>query len=197
MYLNYFTTIQQILSGLVVSVVYCTIWVVGSNPTIFRINFFLSNWRDLHFQEHFQLEISSKSDIKAENSSTLCKFYDRRKGSMWCNADLLNNWRLKSQLTGINNWSKGLTKNQKQPITPAMLLQLHDWLDMGNSADASFWAICLVAFYGVFRKSHLLPVLSSSFDLREQLSKADFKNFPWGYSSLFDGVRPYNFLNGW
>ena len=40
MYLNYFTTIQQILSGLVVSVVYCTIWVVGSNPTIFRINFF-------------------------------------------------------------------------------------------------------------------------------------------------------------
>ena len=45
---------------------------------------------------------------------------------MGCNADLLNNWRLKSQLTGINNLSKGLTKNQKQPITPAMLLQLHD-----------------------------------------------------------------------
>ena len=45
---------------------------------------------------------------------------------------------------------------------PAMLLQLHDRFDLGNSADALFWAICLVAFYGVFRKSHLLPVLTSS-----------------------------------
>ena len=39
MYLNYFISIQQILSGPVVSVVYWTIWVVGSNPTVFRINF--------------------------------------------------------------------------------------------------------------------------------------------------------------
>ena len=77
-----------------------------------------------------------------------------------------------------------------------MLLQLHDRLDLGNSADVLFWAICLVAFYGVFRKSHLLPVLTSSFDLRKQLTKADFKIFPWGYSSLFVGERPYNFLNG-
>ena len=58
---------------------------------------------------------------------------------------LLNNWPLNSQLIGINR-SKGLTKNQKQSITPAMLLQLHDRLDLGNSADASFWAVCLVAF---------------------------------------------------
>ena len=42
--------------------------------------FFLSNWRDLHFHEHFQLEIWSKCDIKAENSSTLCKFQEGRKG---------------------------------------------------------------------------------------------------------------------
>ena len=39
MYLYYFTSIWQILSGLVVSVVYWTIWVVGSNTTAFRINF--------------------------------------------------------------------------------------------------------------------------------------------------------------
>ena len=42
-------------------------------------NFFLSDWRDLHFHEHFQLKISSKCDIKAENSSTLCKFHKGRK----------------------------------------------------------------------------------------------------------------------
>ena len=107
---------------------------------------------------------------------------------------LVNNWPLNSQLIGINR-SKGLTKDQKQPIMPAMLLQLHDRLDLGNSADVLFWAICLVAFCGVFHKSHLLPMLTSSIDLHEQLTKADYKIFPWGYSSLFVGVRPYNFLN--
>ena len=35
----------------------------------------------MNFHEHFQLEISSKCDIKAENSQpTLCKFYEGRKG---------------------------------------------------------------------------------------------------------------------
>ena len=38
--LKLFRLFQQILSGLVVSVAYWTIWVVGSNPTVFRINFF-------------------------------------------------------------------------------------------------------------------------------------------------------------
>ena len=78
---------------------------------------------------------------------------------------------------------------------PAMLLQLYDRLGLGNSADALFWAICLVAFYGVFRKFHLLPVLTSSFVLCRQLTKAGFRIFT-GYSSPFTGVRPYNFLNG-
>ena len=52
-------------------------------------NIFLSNWRDLHFYEHFQLEISSKCDIKAENSSTLCNVPKGRKGlrQMGSNAD--------------------------------------------------------------------------------------------------------------
>ena len=81
--------IQKILSGLVVGVVYWTIWVVGSNPVIHLEFFFLSNWRDLHFHEHFQLEILSRCDITAENSSTFCKFHDGRKGLrlMRSNAD--------------------------------------------------------------------------------------------------------------
>ena len=47
---------------------------------LFKSIFFHSNWRDLHFHEHFQLKISSKCDIKAEKSSTLCKFDKGRKG---------------------------------------------------------------------------------------------------------------------
>ena len=92
---------------------------------------------------------------------------------------LLNNWPLKSLLTGINR-VKGLTLNQKQPITPELLLRLHSNLDPTMSLDASFWAICLVAFYGIFRKSHLLPTAASQFNPLKQLTKADFKIFPWG-----------------
>ena len=53
--------------------------------------FFLLNWRDLHSHEHFKLEISYKCDIKAEKSSTSCKFHERRNGlrPMGSNADPL------------------------------------------------------------------------------------------------------------
>ena len=40
---TYTYMIQQILSGLVVGVVYWTFCVVGLNPTAFHINFFLLN----------------------------------------------------------------------------------------------------------------------------------------------------------
>ena len=92
---------------------------------------------------------------------------------------LLSNWPLKSLLTGINR-TKGLTPNQKQPITPALLWQLHSKLDLVTSLDASFWAICLVAFYGMFRKSHLLSMAPHLFDPHKQLTKANFKIFTWG-----------------
>ena len=61
-----------------------------------------------------------------------------------------------------------------------MLLQHHDRLNLESSIEASFWAICLVAFYDMFRKSHLLPMSPTSFDPRKQLTKADFKIFYWG-----------------
>ena len=95
MYLNYFTSIQQILSGLVVSVVqYTGPFGSGSNPTIFHINFFFfqiketCTFMNISSLKH-HLRWSSKCDIKAENSSTLCKFHEGRKGlrPMGSNAD--------------------------------------------------------------------------------------------------------------
>lgn len=92
---------------------------------------------------------------------------------------LLDNWPLKSLLTGIKR-ALGTTPNQKLPITPDILVRLHDSLDFTSSSDSSFWAICLVAFYGMFRKSHLLPLSSALFDPSKQLTKGDFKIFSWG-----------------
>ena len=46
MYLNYYASIQQILSGLVVGVVYWTIRGVGSNPTIIRLELFFFQFEE-------------------------------------------------------------------------------------------------------------------------------------------------------
>ena len=51
---------------------------------------------------------------------------------------------------------------------------------MTCSVDASFWAICLIAFFGMFRKSHLLPTSTKSFNPAKQLTKEDFRFYPWG-----------------
>ena len=64
---------------------------MGLNPTVFHIHsfFFKTEETCTFMNEHFQLEISFKCDIKAENSSTLSKFHEGRKGlrSMGSNAD--------------------------------------------------------------------------------------------------------------
>ena len=40
--------------------------------------------------------------------------------------------------------------------------------------------MCLVAFYGFFRKSHLLPLSPAENDPQKQFSRSDFKFLSWG-----------------
>ena len=90
--LKWFPLLQQILSGLVVSVRSILDPLSrGFKSYCMSCHFFFSNWKDLHLHKHFQLEISCKCDIKAQNSSTLCKLYEGRKGlrPMGSNADLI------------------------------------------------------------------------------------------------------------
>ena len=80
MYLNYYASIQQILSGLVVGVVYWTIRGVGSNSTVIRLEFFFFQFEETCTYMNISSLKYHKSDIKAENSSTLCKYHMGRKG---------------------------------------------------------------------------------------------------------------------
>jgi len=48
---------------------------------------------------------------------------------------------------------KGEPPSQKLPITPDILMRIHSMLNMHSSFDASFWAICLVSFFGMLRKA--------------------------------------------
>ena len=68
---------------------------------------------------------------------------------------LTGNWMVQSLLTGIK-LVKGNQVKQELPITHSILKAIFKLLKPGNNFHASFWAVCLVAFYGLFMKSHLL-----------------------------------------
>ena len=51
---------------------------------------------------------------------------------------------------------------------------------MRSSFDASFGAICLVSFFGMLHKSHLLVKSARSFDASQQLLLSDFTFYSWG-----------------
>ena len=93
---------------------------------------------------------------------------------------LVDNWSLQSLLTGIKR-VKGEPPSQKLPITPDILMRILSLLNMRSSFDASFWAICLVSFFGMLRKSHLLASSPGTVDTSQHLVRSDFQAFPWGY----------------
>ena len=107
---------------------------------------------------------------------------------------LTGNWHLSSLITGIKR-VLGHERLQKLPVTPSLLLKIYKAINPSYSVDASFWAICLVAFYGMFRKSHLLVQGNSQFDPDRQFLKSDFRFFPWGPLCWFVGARLFNFVS--
>ena len=51
---------------------------------------------------------------------------------------------------------------------------IHSQLNLRDSKQASFWAICLVSFFGLFRKSHLLPPSPREFSPATFFTRSDF-----------------------
>ena len=51
----------------------------------------------------------------------------------------------------------GKPPRQKAPFTTTMLVKIKNILNFKNPKDISFWAIVLVSFYGMLRKSSTLP----------------------------------------
>ena len=64
-------------------------------------------------------------------------------------------------------------KQQARPITPKLLLIIHNRLDFSKEDDCIFWCVCLFAFYLLFRKSNLLPDKQFSFNPDMQLKWED------------------------
>ncbi len=92
---------------------------------------------------------------------------------------LQNNWFLDTVLKGMRR-DKGSTVHRKLPITPQLLLRFHSRLNLNDQKDVLFWAACLVAFFGLFRKSSLIPSSPRQFDPAKQLTRGDVQKAPQG-----------------
>ena len=90
------------------------------------------------------------------------------------------NWILSSVMKGVKR-DKGSASSQKLAITPQILLRLRVQLCLEEPRDIVFWAACLVAFFGLLRKSNLLPTTPNKFSTQTHLSKQALCITPYGY----------------
>ena len=87
---------------------------------------------------------------------------------------LENNWEVQQIKRGIAR-IKGSPIKQKFPISISILREIFALLDHVNSSlDKAFWSACLIAFFGFFRKSTILPVSVNS---PPGICRSDVKNF--------------------
>ena len=63
----------------------------------------------------------------------------------------------------------------KLPITPEILVQIHDILDLKCSYTIAWWAAILVGFFGFLRKSNLVPTDRQSLTTGQFLSRNAIK----------------------
>ncbi len=83
---------------------------------------------------------------------------------------LQDNWTLNTVLKGIKR-DKGAAVSRKLPVTPQLLLRVRAQLRLWEPRDLVFWTACLLAFFGLFRKSNLLPASTTS--LSRGFTRAD------------------------
>ena len=83
------------------------------------------------------------------------------------------NYFLKCTLRGIRR-HLGDAVCRKAPITPSILRRILSALDVSEPKGASVWAACLVMFFGLLRKSNVLPS-SCNFDPTRHLRRRDLR----------------------
>ena len=92
---------------------------------------------------------------------------------------LQNNFQLAHAMRGIRRHLGDLVV-RKKPVTPDMLKQILQYLDISLSFDAAIWAVCLTMFYGCLRRSNVMINSTTNFDQSKHLRRRDILCFPWG-----------------
>lgn len=86
--------------------------------------------------------------------------------------DQFNNDSLKLMIKGLSRKLKHAPR-QALPITPDILLDIKRALNMSNSKDVTSWAVFLLGFFLMARKSNLVPDSAVKFDPSKQLTRSD------------------------
>ena len=84
---------------------------------------------------------------------------------------LADNFKIKCVLKGIRG-DLGDTPTRKLPIDPSLLLKILSKLDLDNIEDCNIWAVALVMFYGMLRRSNALTC-EKTFDPSKHLRRGD------------------------
>lgn len=78
---------------------------------------------------------------------------------------------------------KGLSRknqhfpNKALPMTPEILQEMLEFLDITKKIDLTFWCLFLFMFFLMARKSNMVPVSKVDFDPNKQLLRQDIKVF--------------------
>ena len=83
-----------------------------------------------------------------------------------------DNIELKLTLRGLKR-SKPHAVQQAAPLSPHIICKVHSLLDLTTPFDATLWALLLVAFFTLSRKSNLVGTGKKAFDRRRQLCRSD------------------------
>ena len=86
---------------------------------------------------------------------------------------------LNTLLKGIQR-VHGSQPSRKLPITVDILCGIKCRLNLNCPNDIVFWAACMVAFYGLLRKSNLLPCSQRAFSADKHLCSGDLFKAPHG-----------------
>lgn len=84
----------------------------------------------------------------------------------------LQSFSLKLTLKGLQRLNPYLPR-KALPITPLILKQIYEFMDLNDTQDKTFWSLFLLAFFMMSRKSNLVPNSEKEFDENKQLCRGD------------------------
>jgi len=87
---------------------------------------------------------------------------------------MFDDYLIKMMIRGVKVDKKHVIK-KAAVMTPAILLRLFEVLDPSLSEDCTFWALFVIAFFLLARKSNLVPDSVKKFDASKQLTRGDIE----------------------
>ena len=81
---------------------------------------------------------------------------------------------LKMTLLGVEKLNTYIPKI-RLPLEPAHLYSIYKVLDLSSIQNTVFWALLLIGFYGMLRKSQFANNSRNTFNPKEQLTRGDFQ----------------------